>query len=820
VAAEDVLDILKRGETVPIDPIGQASPQSVLLRVQRSQNNVTDEEFAAEFVGQKELGNPGAPSHLRSLISFLGDTPEEQKAAFSMFFPDGEILQVPATDITLFRLNKDEEFRKVDAGFFEAFGLGLTGFGKEMLGDVRDLGGESLEIAGETAGLFLGRRPGAGKVVSDMLRMALGAGVGEAVQQGVQTAVGTQRQDIHQQSGMVAGAAALSAVGNTIGLGIGAGVNTVLGRGVTFTAPEAQAAREAAARIETKGLLPSQASDVPAIRLLGRQAQALLPRIQRYLLEQEKRTAAAVRGLIDEEARNKFVGETFRAVTQASKDLVDLTIAATKIVKRSPRAGGRALQQGVERWWKTSGVDVDNLYKTDRCVEEPIFDIEKSGLLDTARTLKEGKLSKGQGEGEFIRVDQLQPEVSKFIDDILALDPTISRTNVSAFDQLQALRRRIDDFTLSGPAGPRLNQAIASDLKDGVIKAIENPVNESKEFVGLWKVANRAAASRFRAREKTAVVDLMKSQLPSESVGNLARPGQLDNLVAIRKTVPDKEWAKFEESVITQLLLDPVNLGKNLDAFDQPTLNLLMSPTRQRILRDTATEAAKLGSPKIQQALANQSRVRGFVKEIFDTKDTARISAFQDLVTRQGGRDGPLGSATQASIVNEIWERSSVVEQGVAKIDFNKMQSTLSDFEERGLLEFLKPKTIQVLRDAELVQDFARLGVKDAGTALQAAAAVADVRGGGVRGLITIVENYTVGKLITWKPVINFLLGTGRKRPLDTAFLKLIGGVLTGINSDLETQQELGDGFLRLSAGLGRGAGKSTESFMNFISGP
>ena len=780
--------------------------------------DITPEQTVANILGQEKLPVGAMAPQLRALIGVLGDTFEEQQRAFSMVAPTGELRDFPSLGVTVFRMTPDEPFREIDPDFFEAFGLGVAGFGEEMKADlIADIMGDVPEILGETAAFFAFRRTGA-SLLGDLARLAGGAAGGETLQQLGQTAAGTQAETFEEQRRRVAGASALSLIGGTLFAFGGAAINVTRGRGLTNIPPEAMAASAAAERIGTRPLLPGQISDVPFVRLLSRQAQALLPRITRYITEQEKRTANAVRGLVDPAARSRFISQTEAAFNQAAEDIVNFAVAGVQLTETSARAAGRAIQQGITRWWNTAGTDVTNLYNTARAVEEPIFDAAPA--LTIAQDIKTGVMVEGAPvlqpvtTGPFaqssqlvrdalgqqvrprFRISELDPRFEAIVNDVLRLSPTETTTA-----QLRAVQHRLFDLTRPGPDGIRIGETQAIELRSAISDVLTNPTNTTPEFRRLWGLANQAAATRFTTREKLAIVDALRSERPSVLARELAKPEQLDNLVIVRRVLnqhaPDR-WDRFVSAFKSDLMGDIGNITARLDAFDAPTLNVLLSRTEQRVFREAGRQIDQLASTGVQKALQNQETVRGFIREIFDTNNTASIAAFGDLVQRRGGLSSPFGQTTRAAVADEIWKRARVIEQGVEKVDFNQLQSVLADFDDRGLLRFLSADDIRVLRDAEMVQDFARLGSVDAGTSLAAASAVGTARGGGVQGFVTFVENLTVGRLITSSAGRRLLVGSGRARPTDLRFLRLLGAAATQVVADSRQQQELGEDFNRL----------------------
>lgn len=793
----DVLDRFNRpeaSETAPAD--------DVVARFEMQATGRSPEEFAAFFVNQDDIEGESGSASTRAFINLFGDTPEEQDAAFVSLHPEGEIVRPPATDIVLFRKNKDEKFRKLDPGFFEAMGLDLKGFVKETGADIADIAGAAPEMAGEALSMFAsrGRAKGGGKLVGDLARLATGGMLGETGQQALQNLQETQRQSLEDQARLVGGAGVESVVGGTLGAGFGSILNLSRGRSIASAQPEALEVVDAAKRLGTKPPLPSQVSDIPFLQLLGRQSQAVVPRIKRYLVEQERRTADAVKALLRPKDQASFIQKTATAFDDATNSIVNgLTTVAGK--GRSLRKGGRAIQQGIREWWDVSGKDVDNLYSVARSIEEPRFSLDN--LLETAQSIKEGTPAVFQA-GKVRNVSETSPELIKVIDDLQSLDPNLppvtrsDGTVVSAVDTLRELRKRVDDLTLAGPEGPRQAQANAKKLKAAIVDTLKNPTNGNVDFVNAWKVADQVANKRFAARERIAVVEAANTETPSRLASSLASPGQLDNLVVLRKIMPPKRFGQLQESFKGQLLRDPMKMKARLDEFDAETLNVLMSKSEQGIFKQAATRLDKLNSAGVQEALAKQTEVSAFFDKTFlEPGQTVRATVLKDFVQEAGGADSPMGKSVRAALVDSIWRRSKIVERGVEKVDFNRLQGVMKEAEDAGLLGFLTKKDISTLNDAKIVQDFSRFG-SDAGTSLQAASAVATMRGGGLEGFTTLVENMTVGRLIVSPLVVRALTGAIGKQSLDTRFVKLLGALAANISVDAEQQRDLGEDVGRL----------------------
>ncbi len=779
-----------------------ADRASRLAQARALLNGTTMDELAAETVGQENIDASDSPAGLRALMSVFGDTFEEKQAAFDMFVPAGDLVKVPVSGELLYRRAPDEQFRKVDPGFFEMFDKGFGAFMKEAGADIADIAGDTPEILGETAGLLIARRPGAGQFFGDLTRMGVGAAIGEAFQQGLQTATGTQKQTGQEQRGMISGSVFESVIGGTIGAGLGAGVNVVRGRSLGGVTREGAEAIRAAERIDTKPILPQQVSDLPFVRLLSRQAQTLLPRIQRYLTEQERRTALAVRSMIDPEQSASARTVISNAFERSNNDFIALAKSLGRVRGTEAQKAGQGLKEGFNRWWKTSGSDVDNLYNLARAVEAPDFDITQ--LQVAATTIMEGvqaagtRVTKESSSPIPVQLRDLDPKLANLLGDIREMSPDMKIVNgISPTDQLRELRKRASDISIA-PAGQRQDQSqlLAGQISATIKNVLESTRNTNPEFVAAWKTATGAASKRFTTREHVAVVDLARTQRPAQLAERLAKPGQIDNLEVLKDIIPKEEWDQFGDFFKTSLLRDPQNMKAALDSFDEPTLNLILNETDRTVMRKAATQINGLKAPKVQELFERQTTARSFIQGLFVNQDSARFTALGDLVKKSGGNDSELGKTVRSALIDEIWDRGKVLEKGIERIDFNKLTRALDEFDRLGALDLLDPKELRVLRDAQIVQDFSRASA-DAGTSMQSASAAADIRVGKWTAISTFFENYTTGRFVTSELGRRVLIGKGLG-PADTRFYRAFGAIAADISTSAESQQDLGVGFERL----------------------
>jgi hypothetical protein len=375
--------------------------------------NLTPEQMAAEWVGQENIKGPGLTAGGRAAINLLGDTFDERKAVFDRLYPDGDYREVPETDIVLFKKGGDEQFRKVDPGFREAF---AQDFAKEFGRDIADLAGDAPEIIGELlfqlSGSTLKKIPGAGPVLRRVLpagsgraavnaatrktrntlfRLFLGGTFGEGGQQALQSAAGTQLESLPEQAKRSGTTGTYSLIGGTFGAAVGGAANIVKRRGAGLI-PGGKVGAEEVQRAATRtgaGTLPiTVISDAPLLQRIGNQARSVLPFLNRYIQKVDANSIKVARALVNKEARDKFLTRSLEAHRNAAKHIVDFAEKAVRHRKLHPRTQGIGIKDKISQWWRASGIDVDDAYRVARSIEEPAFVLDDA--VEHARLLDEG----------------------------------------------------------------------------------------------------------------------------------------------------------------------------------------------------------------------------------------------------------------------------------------------------------------------------------------------------------------------------------------------------------------------------------------------
>jgi len=755
-------------------------------------------------IDQEKLGPPGLDDvGLRFGIG-EGNTFGEKLKSFQKKFPEGDLVFVPVTspnpfnpDVResskkqiLFRETPDQAYRKVDPKITEKFEP-LNDIVQFFAGDVGAIGGEIL-AAISTKGIS------SIKLLPLMARMFAGAASGETIQQTIQQLRGINEEkpaDIAAGS-LMKGAASVAGTG--VGNVASKLINALPPTNAGFLALE-RGATDAISASQRLGLPPPLANQLavnPTLKRVANQSAASTSSLNIYVDEQ---TQAAVRALdkLKPSGSQGFEGALIAAESKERAGILRGSLASIGR-KIEGTTAGRRIQQLVDSWNDTSRANIDVLYNKARSIEEPNFDL--NSVLPVAQDIERGVVSRGV-DGGAVKVsgtkgDPVQASVLSVIDDLKQLDPNVRSLTtpegktISGVDQLNALRKRLYDAkTPDVGEVPRESHAIAQKLYSSITEAIENPVGGSPSFVSAWKQATRAASDRFGTLDKLLIHKAIASEEPAALAARLIKPGQVDNLAVLRKIGGKEKFAAVQDRLKTTLIETPENIVKEMDKFDAPTLNMLMSKQDQAVFREAGSRAEKLNSLGIKKALTKQVSDGAQVRAMLDTSDTRQIAELSRLIENSGGLDGKLGLSTRAGLIDNIITDVTKFDKGGKKIDFKKLNTLLDDFEKRGLTRFLKPSDIQHLKDQRIVSAMIQAG-DDVGASMAGASASANVVFRTSQSAIFhMVRLMGLGRALTFPAVTRFLIGTGAEKSPHTV-LKVFSAAMGTALVDLEKDEK------------------------------
>jgi hypothetical protein len=806
-----------------------------------------DEAFAARYVGQESLEGPSMTAGLRAEMAFWGDTEEERRAVFEAVRPEGQMMEVPGTELVVFRESPDEQWRKADKGLIES--ITRDSFLRETGRDLAEFGaGEGPEMLGEALAMMGGKAkvPAAGRAVKNLFRLMLGNIMGGAAQEAVQQVRGTARET----AGEVTRRKTMEAIGTGVGAGVGglaAGTFSAIGRrshgalvGAVPTAREAVAASERVfpkvpkdprwyhfgkPKYSQMSIPVNYLTDQPLIQRVGRIAAAIMPWMNRYIQKVDMKAKSFARAMVNPTARDAFMRRAAKDLDDSTQKIIDFTSNAVKFKSVHPRQQGRTIQNMIDRWWEASRMDVDALYAVARSLYDPDFNLSpvlKDADTLLARTVTPGKPVAtgriiGRGGAEeittpLVRFGRAPTErLRDFIGRLKAIDEGLPTPDLpdgvpipSKTDRIRAMIQELDDMGQPGLAGEREADLLAKRLSAQLREVLENPIGGDREFSAAWKRASRAARRRFQTREQLVVIDAVNTQTPSSIVhklilANPKHPQMIDNLIAMRKATGKDGWdmirSAFKERVLG-MMRDPDDLGRFLDDFQPQAKRMLLDPAEERVIRTQAGKIRQLYKSGLREAAESQTRHRAFVKQLIDTDSTAAIDA---LIAFVNDRGGALQSSFQHALMDEAIERSMVyTKEGVQRISGKAMNKTLENFREKGLLGVLHGTQVLKLQDVKAIQTLMDRAVEDAGTSLTGAATAKGFFSGSLSAIGTALHMIGLSKILTTPGMTRFLIGTGEVGPGAYSTRRaalMIGAIATHLMSDVKKSSGMDKDF-------------------------
>ena len=714
----------------------------------------------------------------RTKMSFFGDTFEEKEKVFQNTYPKGELRYSPNTKKLQFKTDANTSFQDLDKPFLDSLVDG-----GEFLTDIAEFFASAPEIAPE---IWMAAKSRGVSLIPFIARLGLTGAVTEAGQQGLQEIYGSQKQtpseayiDETLRTGAYStgGAAAGRFIENIIsGLRGGSGLFKV--------SDEAKQFQQAASDLNVSEPLPGQVITkgfgAPIIKRLSGQSAALTGDIRDYLHRMENETFNAINNLTKKDTIGQIVVGLDTAYKNKEKELFNLLKVAPK--ETNFIGAGKNIQTGIKEWDKAALASVRSKYLAAKSLlnEDVKFDI--SNVFKVADKLEEG-VKAATLEGGTKNVKPINSALQSVIDDIKILDP-----NKVDIDVLQALQQRVFDMTLPPPGQAstnlRLPEYQAKQLYTALKNSFENPMNKgTKEFANAWSTATKSAAKRFETLEKLAIIDASKSESPSQLAARLFQPYNSSNVLTLKEVISKDKFNAVGKEFERFIIGDGLNINKNLNRFDKQTLNVLIGKPRVKEFKNIGNAIDEINQSGIKPAVRDQSLAKPFISQLLNTKSSKAITEVEKLL---GPSQSSLNIAVRSGIIDNIINKSSITEQGIKKLDYNKLDTVLKQYEETGILNILLPEELKALKNARIVMDFMREGT-DAGTSLQAAEAVSGLRGFSLRALGTLIEATSVGRLFTSKIGRRILIGAGKENIPNR---NIIQSMQIFLNSYLKTTQQ------------------------------
>jgi hypothetical protein len=562
--------------------------------------------------------------------------------------------------------------------------------------------------------------------------------------------------------------------------------------------------------------------------------------------------------MVDRGKRLKFLDESKRLVDEESRAIREFVEKETEYIQRHPRTRGKMVADEVSNWWWNSARPAeDAAYAVARSIDEPNFDFagafkmaddiiegvwtpgkpqatkQATGLLNiygeeiVEQGVKQEKVMLGPTEDAIAPLRELAERIKK-IDETLPYETLEGEavTHTRA-DRIRELIKTADDLALPTPGQRRTEvQGKAAALSRELREMFENPVNESPVFTAAWRKATAIGRKNRETREHLAVVDVVRTDTPSQIVDNLIvnRRASIDNLIAIRKATNKETFeeirSEFVRSMFDAERRKPGALAMGLENMDENVLRMLMPQKTRRVMKWAARQYQALESTGIRQALKRQAELRPFIREVLDNKNTAGIDALHTLAKRQpGGLNSPFGQSVRHAILDELIERSTITGraggrsalEGYApvaehfartagsfdRISGKLLNDTLDDFRDRGLLRFLRKSDLQTAGDVELIQKLMDIAAEDAGTALLGAATVKGVTQFSMDAIADMIHFFGLSRLFTNGVATRLLAGPalggtgGAREATDPRLIQLVGAMFVSLKDSTSDDSDI-----------------------------
>lgn len=684
-----------------------------------------------------------------------GDNLQEKKLRLKKKYPEGELQILPESivmgfdeDTLVFRESPQAQWKMVEPQGFDAF-------------DIAEAIAPSAEsIVGETA---VAIATGGGSVPVTVGRQVLGAIAGETLEQGIQQLTGTQAQTVGEVAGEVGFEGVASGIGGFAMSPIAGIYNAFRGAGALRVGDEGieviRAANELNEAQIGKKLTPGLVTDNPAMQLQEKQSSALLPGFRRRYREMLTSLDAAVRSSAPGNA-----AEAMRTTVNSLKDFSDYFLKRIKIKGSTLGDAGQALKEGIDNYSKSSKIVVDGLYDAAREIAEPDFNLKPFFTLA-------GDL-RGGAKGKFSK------EVAAVVNDVMAIKgpkELPSGKILSVTDQLRNARSTLWDIK-QVPPGELATQKTgqANDLFHALGDALDDPLNPDATFRNAWRSASDAAKIRRTTLGQGAVMTASKSQTPYKLARSLVRPGEVDNLLALRNTVSSKYWKEFTDAAYGDILKDPSRAKAVFDAFDQETLDAFMPRAEQALFKRVTSELDRIYSVGVDEIARIQVSNRNFVDNLIRTSspsDTMTLMRAMNNTNNRGARE-----SLRAAIVEWAWDGVVQKTKGGLKANESILKSRIAALKKSQVWRILSQEEKRIISNAQIVSR-AFQSVQDAGTSIQAAEAAKGIGRLKSGAIMSFFQAGIISRLYLSDMGRRMLIGGGLPNT-NAAMLRVFGGAL------------------------------------------
>jgi len=751
----------------------------------------------------------------------VAGTRQAKLAAFRRTYPEGDLIFDQSAKVLNFRKNPTADFAKIDADLLEGPGGEFISDVLEFVAD--DFGaimGELAAAAPEIATSVAGGPAGAvGKVsllkmmgeIGFLKRAGAGVFAGELAQAETENFLGfggneETRQVLEKAFGKgaltIAGGWTLDVAGRPI-------IDAARGAGFFSLRRGVDEAIKAADRLGIKQFPVNLVAKNPFLRRVGSQAMALTSRMTDWITDMEVSNAAALSKYRDTLTAGAFPSRNVLAASLRKEEQA-LTSNFQKLSGRNAETDltkqGQLTIKAVDDYDRAAKGDINIAYAKARQKGSPEFELnaptvdQGRGLRDDMAIVAEDARSVGSEATQIGRLAETIGKIEDGVPDKILDLPSGEQYVLSGVDQLRRLRSIAFDLKNPAPGElPDQGNRLAAKVFRSLTDVLDNPKNADKGFVQAWGDASKMARKRFENMEQVVIINAAKSKEPTAlaaQLSDLSNPANADAWKTLRRVLPRAKFNQIQDGLATQLLRDPYTITEKLLSATPEVLRQAFDPKMLRSAELAGQGFDSLARVGIREAVQKQSELSFIARTLVERGDTQAIDTLAQIVNRNGGHTGALGKTLRAGVVDDLVKNSMVIEEGLERVDFVKLQGMVDNLINSGGDKLLTKRDLSLIKDVASVQDVLRIS-SDAGTSLQAASAAAALRGsitGGfdaaLKGAMTFIESIGVGRMLTESqimgiPIKKFLIGTGKQELSPSALLRFAGGTAALMADDV-----------------------------------
>lgn len=762
-AAEIRAGMERRRQEQGEDPFygGATTPDADAARIRAGMERQAAQRRAiasanASAVGQADLGTEELPIITRMGMARGGNLKEKYNSLTSRF-PEAQLFQGAGGDL-LFRTDRSKPWSRVDPDMTVKV---------EPIADIAEfIASEGPQIAGEVLATWNAK----GLNLLPMIGLiAAGSTAGELADEGLQTLMGQQEQtfgDVMSEAGRNAawaagGAAVTEPIVRIANVGRGAGLTTASRTGIRALRAEAD--------LGMHGLLTAgQVSGNPIIKRMESMSAALIEAFPRRYEEQREALLAAVRGPRDEAWKSlmEFPSQVSDAVLRQRNQLVN----AMRSAPTTATDAGKAVQEGIEQFYRSSQAAVSNAYKVAEAIGEPQFMLDEA--LARVDAVAQGKFG------------SLDGEVGAMINTMKGIEgPRIADDGsvITVGQQLRNIRTDAFQRMTPEPGEPRtfVNKQ-AREIFESIDGVLNNPQSTSTEFREAWSGAQKAAKDRFATIEDMALIRASVSETNEDLARRLVHPGNRERLEFARSVLPSRTYTAVQEAFKNDLLANPKGLRATLDSYEKDggaTLAMLLSPPERRAFDALADQVVRLEDIGMQRALRRQEKVGAMISDVLDRTDTAAIAEIKSLIRKNGGKKGALGQTVRAAVLDLFASKVIGRREGVTYVVPNAVNDTIKQFQDMGLIGLLEQGDTRFMRNIDAIAPAFQSSV-DMASGLQSAQVVSGLRGFAPSAARHLVEAFGAGRAFLSPRGRQILFGAGTRDKIDARGIRMVGAAI------------------------------------------